>query len=62
MSPGDSLERGGCTNGSAVRERGGVLEWKGDTGRMKGLAVCLPRAGGWPSVLRGLGSRPAEAR
>ena len=24
MSPGDSLERGGCRNGSAVRERGGV--------------------------------------
>ena len=32
MSPGDPLERGGCTNGSAVRERGGVREWKGDVG------------------------------
>ena len=23
VSPGDSLERGGCSNGSAVRKRGG---------------------------------------
>ena len=40
----------------------GVLGWKRDTGRMKGLAVCVPRAGWWPSVLGGLKIRPAEAR
>ena len=32
VSPGDSLERGGCRNESAVRERRGVSEWKGDAG------------------------------
>ena len=34
VSPGDSLERGGCRNGGAVRERGGFREWKGDAGLM----------------------------
>ena len=43
MSPYDSLERGRCTNGSAVRGRGGVREWKGDAG------LCKE----WPYVFRG---------
>ena len=63
VSPGESLEMGGRRNGSAIRERGGVREWKGDAGCMYGVAVRLPRAGGWPSGFvvmeaapRGLGS------
>ena len=34
VSPGDSLERAGFTNGSAVRGRGWVREWKEDAGCM----------------------------
>ena len=39
MSPGDSLERDGFTNGSSVREREGVREWKGDASCFNFLLV-----------------------
>ena len=48
MSHGDSLERGGCTNGNAVRERGRVLEWKGGTGERTGN---VPSEGRMSAVL-----------
>ena len=48
MSPVGSLELGGCRTGSAIREREGVREWKGDAGCKRGVVVRLPWADGCP--------------